>query len=335
MVCIRAFSDELLNVQKKAVRGLELESMNTENKSLIILVGAEDPLPARHFWFEGADYAIYAAEQPRSAWREHSHECAQITIGLEPAHVHATWRTSKKTDNSRELSGNMVSIIRPGEPHRTLWQRRASLVHVYLGTSFLQAVADRLRMTSWELHSAYLVRDPFIEELGRVLYRECDAQSLNEEFTDSVMTVLATHLLRAYNTEQSLYPDFRGGLGPARERRVREYIEKSLDKDLSIRVLAEVAGISPRYFAVLFRQSTGFTPHLYVTRRRVERAQQLLLEGKLPLVEVAFQCGFTSQGQFSTLFRRFVGVSPGRFRASSSGQPRSADATRRSSTPAG
>ena len=57
----------------------------------LILVGAEDQLPARHVWFEGTGYWIYAAEQPRSSWREHTHDWAQITIGLEPAHVHAEW----------------------------------------------------------------------------------------------------------------------------------------------------------------------------------------------------------------------------------------------------
>jgi AraC family transcriptional regulator len=96
--------------------------------------------------------------------------------------------------------------------------------------------------------------------------------------------------------------------------RVREYIEQSLGRDLSIRALAEVVGLSPQYFADLFRQATGFTPHQYVSHRRVERAQQLLRDADLPLTEVAHQCGFTSQSQFTTLFRRFTGVTPGKFR---------------------
>jgi AraC family transcriptional regulator len=287
------------------------------NESRIILVGAEDPLPAHHYWFEGKNYAIYAAHQPRSAWREHSHECAQITIGLEPAHVYAAWRTSRKADNSRELTGNMVSIIRPGEAHRTLWRRRASLIHIYLGIDFLRSVAAQICLTQWEIQSAYLVRDPLIEELGRAIFRECEAEALHEDFAASTMTILTTHLLRTYNAQQISSPSFRGGLGPARERRVREYIEKSLDRELSISTLAKVAKMSPRYFAVLFRQSTGFTPHLYVTRRRVERAQHLLLDTTLPFADVAYRCGFSSQGQFITLFRRFVGATPGRFRNSS------------------
>jgi AraC family transcriptional regulator len=292
----------------------------------IILVGAEDPLPSRHFWFEGDGYWIYAAEQPRSAWREHVHDCAQVTVGLEPAHMHAEWRTGAKHPDRRELSGNLVSVIPPGEPHRTLWQRRANLVHIYLSVDFLSTVACRvLHESSSDLRPAHLVRDLFLEESARALYRECQAPALSELFADSLATVLATHLLRNYSATSELSSDFRGGLGPARDRRVREYIEQSLDRDLSIDALAEVAGLSPHYFADMFRQSTGFTPHQYVSHRRVERAQQLLADADLPLAEVAYRCGFTSQSQFTTLFRRFAGVTPGRFRSRIMAPPANTD----------
>lgn len=283
----------------------------------IILVGADDPLPPEHFWFEGDEYCIYAAEQPRSTWSEHVHDCVQVTIGLEPAHVHAEWRTGgTRGAVRRELSGNGVSIIPPGEPHRTLWQRKASLVHVYLSKELMSRVAgDILQQTGWELRAAYLVRDPLVEELGRVLFRECRTKELSHLFADALTTVLATHLLRTYSTNPESGPDVRGGLGPARERRIREHIEASLDGDLSIQALAEIAGISPHYFADLFRQSTGFTPHQYVSHRRVARAQQLLAKKELTLAAVAYQCGFNSQSQFTTLFRRFTGVTPGKFRA--------------------
>jgi AraC family transcriptional regulator len=282
----------------------------------IILVGADDPLPSDHFWFEGDGYSIYAAHQPRSTWSEHVHDCAQVTIGLEPAHVHAEWRTGSRTHARRELSGNGVSIIPAGEPHRTLWQRRASLVHLYLSEELIARVAENVvQMTSSELRAAYLVRDPVVEELGRVLFRECNTGELNQVFADSLATVLVTHLLRTYSASPESSSDARGGLGPARERRIREYIEQSLDRNLSIHALAEVVGMSAHYFADLFRQSTGFTPHQYVSHRRVARAQQLLSKADLTLAEVAYQCGFTSQSQFTTLFRRFTGVTPGRFRA--------------------
>jgi AraC family transcriptional regulator len=285
-----------------------------------VLVGAEDPLPSQHFWFEGDGYCIYAADQPRSRWREHTHECAQITIGLE-AHVLMEWRTGSRSTERREASGNVVAIIPPGEPHRTLWQRRAILVHIYFSKRFLSTVAaEALHGKRFELQAAHLVRDPLIEESARALYRECGGtHKLCRRLADSIATVLATHLVSSYNAGADLPPDLRGGLGPARERRVRQYIEQSLERDLSIDALAKVAGLSPHYFADLFRQATGFAPHRYVCQRRVEQAQELLTHADLPLAEVAHRCGFTSQSQFNTVFRRFTGMTPGKFRAEHAG----------------
>jgi len=299
----------------KQVEANNPEPAEKREDTRIILVGAEDPLPSEHFWFEGAGYWIYAADQPRSAWRDHTHECTQVTIGLEPAHVHADWRRGSRPPGHRELSGNAVSVIPAGELHRTLWQRRASLIHVYISESLLAATAERiLHSRTFELRTAHLVRDPLIEELGRALYRECETRRLCEQFADSLVEVLATHLLRSYNDSEEFSSEPSVGLGPARERRVREYIEDSLESDLSIDALAKVAKLSTHYFADMFRQSTGFTPHQYVSRRRVERAQQLLKDADLSLAEVAYRCGFASQSQFTTIFRRFTGATPGRFR---------------------
>jgi AraC family transcriptional regulator len=291
------------------------ESQTEQTDSRLILVGAEDPLPSEHFWFEGNRFWIYTAEQPRSTWREHTHDCAQVTIGLEPAHMESEWRTGSKPPSHRELSGNAVSVIPPGVPHRTLWQRRASLIHIYLSNDFLADTSRKvLQESCFELRPAHLIRDPLIEELGRALYRECETGNLSKLFANSLVTLLATHLLRTYNLTANESSQLSGGLGPARERRVREYIQRSLDRDLSIEVLAEIAGLSPNYFAVLFRQSTGFTPHQFVSHHRVELAQQLLKHGDLSLADIAYRCGFTSQSQFTTIFRRFTGFTPGRFR---------------------
>jgi hypothetical protein len=87
--------------------------------------------------------------------------------------MHAEWRTGTKPLSHRELSGNMVSIIPPDEPHLTLWQRRARLIHIYLSTEILaKAATEVLRQAVCPVRSIHLVRDLFVEELGRALYSE-------------------------------------------------------------------------------------------------------------------------------------------------------------------
>jgi AraC-like DNA-binding protein len=68
------------------------------------------------------------------------------------------------------------------------------------------------------------------------------------------------------------------------------------------------------YISRAFRRTTRVTPHQWLIRKRVERAQELLLRGRIGLAEVAVVCGFVDQSHLSRVFARFAGVSPGRWR---------------------
>jgi AraC family transcriptional regulator len=283
----------------------------------MILVGANEPLPEDHIWFDGDGFSVYAAKQPRSTWQEHVHDCLQVTVGLEPAHIQAEWRATGMLRQSKEFIGNAVSVIPARIPHKTLWQRRATLIHIYIREEFLLRVAsDVLQQEALVLQPTYLVRDLLIEELARSLYLESVDGHLSAAVASAVVTTLCVRILRAYSVRESEAAYATGGLGPTRERRVREYIEAGLERDLSIQSLAGVIGLSPQHFAVLFRESTGFTPHQYVNHRRIACAQELLKKADVPLIEVSMQCGFSSQSQFITTFRKLVGMTPGRFRSS-------------------
>ena len=72
--------------------------------------------------------------------------------------------------------------------------------------------------------------------------------------------------------------------------------------------------MSQYYFSKLFKLSTGTTPHQYVMRQRVERAQELLREGPTPLAQVATHVGFETQSHFTSVFRRLSGVTPKHYR---------------------
>jgi RpiB/LacA/LacB family sugar-phosphate isomerase len=105
-----------------------------------------------------------------------------------------------------------------------------------------------------------------------------------------------------------------GGLPPRRLQKVFSHIRENLKRDLSVTELAGVVGMSQYYFSKLFKMSTGTTPHQYVMRQRVERAQDLLREGQMPLAEVATEVGFETQSHFTSVFRRLVGATPKKYR---------------------
>jgi AraC-like DNA-binding protein len=111
-------------------------------------------------------------------------------------------------------------------------------------------------------------------------------------------------------------PQARGGLPPGAARRVREYVEGHLSESVDLAALAAIAGLSVYHFARAFKQSAGVTPHHYLVKRRIERAQEMLARTELPLPEIALTTGFSDQSHLARHFRQMLGVTPGQFRRS-------------------
>ena len=93
-------------------------------------------------------------------------------------------------------------------------------------------------------------------------------------------------------------------------RRARDHIDRHYREPLDLEGLARVAGVSKYHFARSFEAAYGETPIRYLTRRRVERAQDLLRVANLTVTEVCMEVGFASLGSFSARFSRLVGESP-------------------------
>jgi AraC family transcriptional regulator len=103
-------------------------------------------------------------------------------------------------------------------------------------------------------------------------------------------------------------------LSGSRLRRVAEYIQQNLDKDLSLAELAAVVYMSPYHFARLFKDSTGVPPHRFVVRQRIARARGVLVTPELSIAQVSRRVGFRTPSHFTTVFRRVLGVTPRAYR---------------------
>ena len=117
-------------------------------------------------------------------------------------------------------------------------------------------------------------------------------------------------------------PTPRGGLAPWMVRKVSTYIETHLDSVISSADLAGLAKQSVYHFCRAFRESFAESPHKYVMRRRIERAQGLMLQTNLSLAQIAIECGLADQAHLNRSFRRFVGECPGAWRRARVAPPR-------------
>jgi AraC-like DNA-binding protein len=127
---------------------------------------------------------------------------------------------------------------------------------------------------------------------------------------ESYGVLLTLHLLGHHSNRAA--PPRRAARGlPSRVLQdVLDFIEANLADEVPLARIARVAGLSPRHFCTSFARSTGVTPHRYLLMRRIEKAKELMLKGER-LADVAFNCGFSSQQHFTSMFRRVTTMPPG------------------------
>lgn len=128
----------------------------------------------------------------------------------------------------------------------------------------------------------------------------------------------AADLLRSYLISNKKHvrirAPIRGGLAPWQKQRVASYVAAHLGSSIRAADLANVVALSKGHFFRAFRVSFGEAPLAYVTKQRMRRCQELMLSSGAPLSEIALDCGMCDQAHLTRVFRRFVGVNPGRWR---------------------
>lgn len=92
------------------------------------------------------------------------------------------------------------------------------------------------------------------------------------------------------------------------------YIETHYREQIDILALASFARVSPRQLRGLFHKYLGLSPHQFVMRMRMQAAAGLLRGGNMPIAQIAQDCGFYDQNQFTRLFSSYYGTTPRRFR---------------------
>jgi AraC-like DNA-binding protein len=96
--------------------------------------------------------------------------------------------------------------------------------------------------------------------------------------------------------------------------RAKRYIEEKQTEDISLTEVAKAVNTSTFYFCKMFKKATGLHFTEYVSRVRIEKAKNLLLNPNLRISEVAYEIGFQSLTHFNRVFKKITGQSPTEFR---------------------
>jgi AraC family transcriptional regulator len=166
-----------------------------------------------------------------------------------------------------------------------------------------------------ELRPSRKFADPRLSAMVAAVHSEMVAGFPSGQlFLDSVEQAMAVTLVNGHAMRHRPVQIYRGGLGSARLRRIKELVHAKMEDDLSLDEMAQSVGLSTAHFARMFRKSTGQTPHQFVLRQRLERAKSMLRAPDARVLDVAVACGFKTQQHFAQVFRDVWGVSPTEFR---------------------
>ena len=207
-------------------------------------------------------------------------------------------------------------ILPRGTVDEVLWRGPTHRVAVAIHPRLLVSALDETTAQSdIELTEHWNLMDPQIMAVLLAMITDLNEGSpAGRLYGDTLASALAIYLLHRYAVRRRTPATFRGGLPGYRLKRVLDFVGDNLGEDLSLRQLADVVGMSPHYFAELFKQSTGAPPHQYVLSQRIERAkEQLARSGHGKVTEVGLDVGFQNPSHFARIFQKFVGISPSRF----------------------
>jgi AraC family transcriptional regulator len=216
-----------------------------------------------------------------------------------------TWETTLAAPGT-------LSFCPAGLTIRTV-QSAARHVHVIWDTDLYSTLLPELGAAASRFEFHVSLQDLLLSQLVTTLLDETEGGFADRILVESLGTALCIRIAQRFVGHLTL-PTTKG-LSPERLQRVRDYIEAHLDEDLSLTVLADTACLSPYHFSRSFKESIGVGPQRYVIQRRLERAKALMRRTNQPLALIAQEAGFADQSHLTSIFRREMGVTPGRFRA--------------------
>ena len=243
------------------------------------------------------------------------------TLGVNLQRTKVTAFVNGRQVFSGDAQPGYIHIAHPGDKLRFINSNKLDVCHMFCPAPVLEALLVESELDSGSSGKDLLERADFMQDrklfglFHALIGASTKETSLTQLYTQGLSLAVVSALLSGYSERAgSLEKIRRHGLTGWQLKLVQDFVDANIAEPVSLRAMASVLGLSRMHFAAQFLQSTGLRPHEYLLQERIRRAQQLLTDTQLSIIEIALAVGFETQSHFSTVFKRFVGSSPARWR---------------------
>ena len=227
-------------------------------------------------------------------------------------HVGAPVKARCRCDGSRcariQAHGD-ADVVPAGLDGEWIDESDSTILRIWVTDRFARTTFDQLGLTASQarIRPQFQLRDPRLQHLAWALRAELESDLPSDPlFAESLCTAMTVRLAAG----APALGERKQTLGPRAARLVAEFIESHLDQRLTLSDLAALVELSVPHFKVLFRETFAMPVHRYVVQRRVERARELILQGKLSATQVALETGFAHQSHMAHWMSRLLGTTP-------------------------
>ncbi|SIO45177.1 transcriptional regulator, AraC family [Burkholderia sp. GAS332] len=217
------------------------------------------------------------------------------------------------------LMPGSIQITAPGESVSASYSTSCRVMHLFIEPDLLsrryEEADGALREPLGAIANPRIFRDVALERFATALEEVNPvADTSGRLFADSICDAIVARLLTRAADRTPRAARRAAPLPAWRLRRALDFIEANLAQPIGLADVAASTGLTRMHFAAQFRSTTGYSPHAYLLRRRIEHAQMLLRSSTFSVLDVALSCGFGSHAHFTTVFGRMVGESPNSWR---------------------
>lgn len=236
-------------------------------------------------------------------------------------HLGGAKRVTRRGDGPALTSiveNQSITLVPAGSANVWRTEGPIAFAHLYMPPTTLEATVER--DFDGEGRGATLLaqvgcRDAFLEPLVATMLDEiAHGENASALRLDCLYESVRLRLAGRHSTHRPSSSCRVLALAPHRLRRVVEFVDANLAREIRLGDLAAAANGGQSHFSHAFQAATDQSPYQFVLQQRIAFAKVLLLTSAISLEEIAARCGFKTRDQLSRMFRRLTGINPTRFR---------------------